>query len=103
MPRRTRLLALALSLGTPLLAGAAGPQAAAPQRVPADAAQGAITLTRWTIDAGGTTSASGGAFRLGASIGQPEAALVSGGSHRISAGFWVPESGGDGLFANGFE
>jgi hypothetical protein len=103
MPRKIRLLALALGLGAPLLAGAAGPQAPAPQPAPADATQGAITLTRWTIDAGGSTSAVGGAFRLGASIGQPEAALVSGGSYRLSAGFWVPESGGDGLFANGFE
>ena len=103
MPRRSRLLALALGLGAPLLAGAAGPQAAAPQTAPANATQGAITMTRWTLDAGGTTSAVGGAFRLGASIGQPEAALVSGGSFRLSAGFWVPESGGDGLFANGFE
>lgn len=103
MPRKIRLLALALGLGAPLLAGAAGPQAPAPQPAPADATQGAITLTRWTIDTGGGTSAVGGAFRLGASIGQPEAALVSGGSYRLSAGFWVPESGGDGLFANGFE
>ena len=103
MPRTTRLLALAFGLGAPLLAGAAGPQAPAPQTAPANATQGAITLTRWTMDAGGTTSAVGGAFRLGASIGQPEAALVSGGSYRLSAGFWVPESGGDGLFANGFE
>ena len=103
MPRTTRLLALAFGLGAPLLAGAAGPRAPAPQTAPADATQGAITLTRWTIDTGGTTSAVGGAFRLGASIGQPEAALVSGGSYRLSAGFWVPESGGDGLFANGFE
>ncbi|MBL8244915.1 MAG: hypothetical protein JNL89_12025 [Rhodanobacteraceae bacterium] len=103
MPRKIRLLALALGLGTPLLAGAAGPQAPAPQPAPADATQGAITLTRWTLDAGGTTSAVGGAFRLGSSIGQPEAALVGGGSYRLSAGFWAPESGGDGLFANGFE
>jgi hypothetical protein len=93
-----------------LLLGLLGPAIANPPGATADssqaatkAAQGAITMTRWTIDAGGTTSATGGNFRLGATIGQPEAALVAGGPYQLSAGFWIPESGGDSLFANGFE
>jgi hypothetical protein len=83
----------------------ANPPDAMPEssRAATKAAQGALEMSRWTIDAGGTTSAAGGGFRLGATIGQPEAALLAGGPYQLSAGFWLPKRGGDGLFANGFE
>jgi hypothetical protein len=94
--------ALILTLAALVPAAAQSP-ATAPESPPDKSTQGTLVLTRWTIDAGGTTSASGGNWRLGATIGQPEAALVAGGPYQLSAGFWAPETGGDGLFANGFE
>ncbi|MCC7097769.1 MAG: hypothetical protein IT472_11375 [Thermomonas sp.] len=100
MKRTVYACGLALGLLGPTLAN---PPAEDAGPVASNTAQGAIAMTRWSIDAGGTTSAIGGNFRLGASIGQPEAALASGGPYRLNAGFWVPESAGDGLFANGFE
>lgn len=102
MTRIPILCALTLGLLGPAIAN---PPGAMPEssRVASKAAQGALTMSRWTIDAGGTTSAAGGDFRLGASIGQPDAALLAGGPYQLSAGFWAPERGGDGLFANGFE
>lgn len=72
----------------------------------ARAAQAAVTLTRWTVDAGGTTQVSGASFTLAATIGQPEAALVGAANYALSAGFWAPrasEPSGDAIFANGFE
>lgn len=96
---------LTLSLLGPALADPAAQLPAGGEAGVKSTQGGAVTLTSWTIDAGGSTSATGGSFRLGATIGQPDAALVSGGSFRLSAGFWRPQSssGGDGLFANGFE
>lgn len=41
-----------------------------------------------TIDGGGTTNATGGAYVLSATIGQPDAGTLSGGSYVLSGGFW---------------
>lgn len=100
-----RTLLLTLGLLTPALGSAApAPAEDAPQSA-GKSLQGSIVMTRWSIDGGGTTSAASGSFRLGASIGQPDAALVAGGPYRLYAGFWVPKTAatGDELFANGFE
>jgi len=72
----------------------------------AQSAQGTVSLTRWTIDAGGTTHVSGGGFRLAATIGQPDAARVSAAGYVLSAGFWAPRAAapsGDAIFVDGFE
>jgi hypothetical protein len=101
---------LLLGLAGPVLAVSAGPSAsagdAASSAKSTRTAQGAVTLARWTIDAGGTTNASGGSFRLAATIGQPEAALVGAASYVLSAGLWAPRPrapSGDLIFADGFE
>jgi len=41
-----------------------------------------------TIDGGGTTNATGGAYVLGGTIGQPDAGTLSGGAFVLSGGFW---------------
>lgn len=87
------------------------PMLAASDGAPADSSArdkstlGTPVLRRWTLDSGGTSATTGGSFRLGASVGQPDAALVSAGPYRLSAGFWAPQGGnlGDALFADGFE
>lgn len=108
MSRALRSMALWLGLlsAEPMLAttdgayGAPGDGSAQGKSV-----MGTPVLRRWTLDSGGTSAATGGNFRLGASVGQPDAALVSAGPYRLSAGFWAPQGGnlGDSLFADGFE
>jgi hypothetical protein len=45
-------------------------------------------LTWSTIDSGGYTFSTGGAYSLGGTIGQPEAAVMSGSAYTVSGGFW---------------
>ena len=62
---------------------------------------GTFSITRYTIDGGGSVS-SGGAFSLKGSIGQPDAGeSMSGDVYRLNGGFW--KSGNDLIFRNGFE
>lgn len=49
-----------------------------------------------TIDGGGHTFSTGGAFELGSTCGQPDAGEMSGGSFELAGGFW---HGGLGLSA----
>jgi hypothetical protein len=49
---------------------------------------GAYDLTWHTNDGGGTTSATGGAYSLGGTIGQPDAGSSSGGAYALIGGFW---------------
>lgn len=46
-----------------------------------------------TIDGGGVTFASGGAFTLGGSIGQPDAGVLAGGAYTLKGGFWPGAAG----------
>jgi hypothetical protein len=46
------------------------------------------TLSWWTIDGGGTTSAAGNDYTLGSTAGQPDAAVWSGGDYVLAGGFW---------------
>jgi hypothetical protein len=63
------------------------------------AQQGGPYDLRWnTFDGGGTTTASGGVYQLGGTIGQPDAGTVSGGTFTLRGGFW--ESG---LFIAGLD
>lgn len=64
-----------------------------------------ISLSRWTVDAGGG-SASGGGFELrGATIGQPDAGSASAGGLDLHSGFWSGRAPviTDRIFANDFE
>lgn len=49
---------------------------------------GDFALTWHTIDGGGATSGIGGAYTLGATIGQPDAGVMSGGTFDLAGGFW---------------
>jgi hypothetical protein len=42
-----------------------------------------------TVDGGGYTFSTGGAFSLGGTIGQPDAGAMSGGAYSLTGGFWV--------------
>jgi hypothetical protein len=46
------------------------------------------TLDWWTVDGGGATFSTGGAYALGGSIGQPDAGLLTGGDYTLGGGFW---------------
>lgn len=52
-------------------------------------AQNSFTMLKATIDGGGGSSI-GGEFRLGATIGQPDAGQMKGGAFMIFGGFWAP-------------
>ena len=52
-------------------------------------AQSGITMLITTIDGGGGSS-SGGQFSLGATIAQPEAGQMTGGTFTLIGGFWTP-------------
>lgn len=57
--------------------------------VAASAASAQTFNLRWyTIDGGGTMSSTGGAYAVGATIGQPDAGLMTGGSFSLTGGFW---------------
>jgi hypothetical protein len=45
-------------------------------------------LRWWTVDGGGVTHAPHGPYGLGATIGQPDAGRLGGGSYRLAGGFW---------------
>ena len=79
------ILIVLISLPAAALAAAWGkgylaPEAAAPQAV--------YTLSWWTVDGGGTTFNAQEGYRLGGTIGQPDAAVWSGGGYTLAAGFW---------------
>ncbi|HOX26147.1 MAG TPA: FlgD immunoglobulin-like domain containing protein [Candidatus Krumholzibacteria bacterium] len=49
---------------------------------------GPYDLSWSTIDGGGGTPSTGGAYSLGGTIGQPDAGATSGGSYELQGGFW---------------
>lgn len=46
------------------------------------------TFPWWTVDGGGHTFSTGGAYTLGGTIGQPDAGLLTGGTYTLGGGFW---------------
>ena len=50
---------------------------------------GGYDLTWNSIDGGGATFITGGAYSLGGTIGQFDAGTQSGGAYTLSGGFWV--------------
>jgi hypothetical protein len=50
---------------------------------------GVFHLTRTALASGGATFSSGGAFQLGGSIAQPNAAISGGGAFTLQSGFWA--------------
>ena len=51
-------------------------------------AQSGYSLRWWTVDGGGQTWSSGGGYRLGGTVGQPDAGVLSGGGYMLGGGFW---------------
>ena len=49
---------------------------------------GGYDLSWSTMDGGGWTFSSGGAYTVGGTAGQPDAGLLSGGSYTLGGGFW---------------
>lgn len=49
---------------------------------------GVYDLSWHSNDGGGSTSAAGGAYSLGGTIGQPDAGVASGGAYALTGGFW---------------
>ncbi|MGD2179343.1 MAG: hypothetical protein PVG71_16155 [Anaerolineae bacterium] len=45
-------------------------------------------LVWWSVDAGGTTVSTAEGYALGATAGQPDAAVLSGGGYTLAGGFW---------------
>jgi len=62
--------------------------AAATSVRPHAVAQSGYTLTWWTVDGGGGTFSTGGAYTLGGTIGQPDAGQLTGGTYTLGGGFW---------------
>src|SRR5512134_3654394 len=52
------------------------------------AQSGGYDLSWWTVDGGGATFSTGGTYRLGGTIGQPDAGELSGGDYTLYGGFW---------------
>lgn len=50
---------------------------------------GPYDLSWSTVDGGGYTFSTGGAYTLGGTAGQPDAGALSGGSYALSGGFWL--------------
>lgn len=49
---------------------------------------GGYDLSWNTIDGGGATFSTGGAYSLGGTIGQPDAGQMAGGAYSLAGGFW---------------
>ena len=51
---------------------------------------GGYNIKKSTIDGGGVTFHTGGAYRLGGTVGQHDADNLSGGGCKLTGGFWSP-------------
>jgi hypothetical protein len=49
---------------------------------------GEYDLSWNTVDGGGTTVSAGSGYRLGGTIGQSDAGLMTGGGYALAGGFW---------------
>jgi len=58
----------------------------------ADAGSPSYSDDWWTVDDGGASAATAGRYALGATAGQPDAAVVSGGRYVLDGGFWRGEA-----------
>ena len=63
---------------------------------PRTAAPAAFDLNWYSINGGGASSASGGSYTLGLSVGQSVAGAASGGSYDLGIGFWYGAAVGGG-------
>ena len=94
VPRSTfhvsHLIALVAFLSLALAGGAAA-QSGGGTAGTSHAATGTDTgyeLAWWTVDGGGYTWSTGGAYALGGTVGQPDAGVLQGGDYTLAGGFW---------------
>ncbi len=59
---------------------------------------GGVDLSWNTVDGSGSTLLTGGAYTLGGTLGQPDAAAMSGGAFSLQGGFWTHASTASPLF-----
>jgi hypothetical protein len=81
MSRKRKIILAASLLFLAVLAAALGSTAI-------QAAPEAFSLSWWTVDNGGGTSA-GGAYVLQGTIGQPDPGCLSGAGFTLDGGFWL--------------
>src|SRR5690242_16965649 len=55
---------------------------------------GGFDLSWSTIDGGGGTFSTGGAYSVGGTIGQPDAGTLQGGTYAVRGGFWGATASG---------
>jgi len=68
--------------------------------VPVLAQSGGVYDLSWsTVDGGGGTVLTGGAYRVTGTVGQPDAGLSTGGAYALGGGFW----GGGAVLPDGYE
>lgn len=91
MLRHVAASVLATALALMLVIAIVSPRAAAQSG-------GGYDLTWSTIDGGGATFSTGGAYALGGTIGQADAGSLSGGAYTLNGGFWSGASGMPNLF-----
>jgi len=60
--------------------------------------QAGYDLSWWTVDAGGTTFSTADGYTVGATVGQPDAGVLSGNGYTLAGGFW-----GGGVVARRFQ
>ena len=80
MRNATLLILVALLLVGAVLVARGPAQAQSPEQT--------YTLNWWTVDGGGTMSAGGGGYTLGATTGQPDPGVLTGGPYVLGGGFW---------------
>jgi hypothetical protein len=51
---------------------------------------GGYNIEQSAINGGGVTFHTGGGYRLGGTVGQHDAGMLSGGGYRLTGGFWSP-------------
>jgi hypothetical protein len=56
---------------------------------------GGYDLTWYTVDGGGITYCASTDYKLGGTIGQPDAEKLAGGAYTVTGGFWLAISPGD--------
>lgn len=57
-------------------------------------------LDWYTADGGGAMSLAGDSYEFGATVGQPDAGLMSGGAYELGGGFWYGVASQSGCYAN---
>jgi len=60
-------------------------------------AQGSYEISWWSIDNGGGIS-TGGKYRLTGTMGQSDAAQLSGDNYQLDSGYQIPQGGGNYIY-----